>query len=117
MKSVRLHRVFCVSMAALLLSAAGCKQTDPQSSIEQRQEQQRQAEATQEVAEPVPTEPTKPELPPLFDDIERRTFQFFWDTTNERNGLTPDRFPSRPFSSIASVGFALTAYPIGIENG
>lgn len=33
------------------------------------------------------------------------------------NGLTPDRYPSRPFASIASVGFALTAYPIGIENG
>ena len=63
-----------------------------------------------------PAAPSKPELPPLFRDIERRTFQFFWDTTNETNGLTPDRFPSRPFSSIASVGFALTAYPIGIEN-
>lgn len=66
---------------------------------------------------PAPPKPLKPELPPLFSDIERRTFQFFWDTTNEVNGLTPDRFPSRPFASIASVGFALTAYPIGIENG
>jgi len=66
---------------------------------------------------PAPPKPLKPELPPLFGDIERRTFQFFWDTTNETNGLTPDRFPSRPFASIASVGFALTAYPIGIENG
>ena len=66
---------------------------------------------------PAPPKPLKPELPPLFGDIERRTFQFFWDTTNEVNGLTPDRFPSRPFASIASVGFALTAYPIGIENG
>ena len=65
----------------------------------------------------LPPRPMKPELPPLFDDIERRTFQFFWDTTNEQNGLTPDRYPSRPFASIASVGFALTAYPIGIENG
>ena len=65
----------------------------------------------------LPPRPMKPELPPLFDDIERRTFQFFWDTTNEVNGMTPDRYPSRPFASIASVGFALTAYPIGIENG
>ena len=68
--------------------------------------------------EPAQAEPPgPPQLPPLFRDIERRTFQFFWDTTNELNGLTPDRFPSRPFASIASVGFALTAYPIGIENG
>ena len=65
----------------------------------------------------LPPRPMKPELPPLFDDIERRTFQFFWDTSNEQNGLTPDRYPSRPFASVASVGFALTAYPIGIENG
>ncbi len=65
----------------------------------------------------LPPRPMKPELPPLFDDIERRTFQFFWDTTNEQNGLTPDRYPSRPFASIASVGFALTAYPVGIEKG
>jgi hypothetical protein len=55
-------------------------------------------------------------LPPLFDDIERRTFDFFWDTTNVDNGLAPDRHPSRPFSSIAAVGFALTAYPIGVER-
>lgn len=71
-------------------------------------------------AEPAPKEQEPegpPDLPPLFRDIERRTFQFFWDTTNEVNGLTPDRFPSRPFASIASVGFSLTAYPIGIENG
>lgn len=70
-----------------------------------------------QVPAPRPTPDTRPKLPPLFDDIERRTFQFFWDTTNEKNGLTPDRFPSRPFSSIASVGFALTAYPVGVENG
>src|SRR3546814_9945887 len=31
--------------------------------------------------------------------------------------MTPDRFPSRPFASIAAIGFALTAYPIGVENG
>ena len=67
--------------------------------------------------EPEPEETGPPELPPLFADIERRTFQFFWDTTNEVNGLTPDRFPSRPFSSVAAVGYALTAYPIGIERG
>ena len=32
-------------------------------------------------------------------------------------GLTPDRGPSESFSSIAAVGFALTAYPIGVERG
>ena len=49
--------------------------------------------------------------------VERDTFNFFWKTTNPRNGLTPDRFPDPPFSSIAGVGFALTAYPVGAKRG
>lgn len=56
-------------------------------------------------------------LPPLIDDIQHRTFRFFWETTNPENGLTPDRWPTESFSSIAAVGFALTAYPIGVERG
>jgi len=51
------------------------------------------------------------------DELERRTFDFFWDTTRADNGLAPDRWPSAPFSSVAAVGFALTAYPIGVERG
>jgi hypothetical protein len=53
----------------------------------------------------------------FLDTLERRTFDWFWETTNPRNGLTPDRAPNPPFSSIAAVGFALTAYPIGAERG
>lgn len=51
------------------------------------------------------------------DDLERRTFDFFWETTRADNGLAPDRWPSAPFSSVAAVGFALSAYPIGVERG
>ena len=58
-----------------------------------------------------------PVLPPLFDDIERRAFDFFWETVNKANGLVPDRWPNPPFSSIAAVGMALTVYPIGVERG
>ena len=54
---------------------------------------------------------------PLFDDLARRTFDFFWETTPANNGLSPDRYPTPSFSSIAAVGFALTAYPIGVERG
>jgi hypothetical protein len=70
-------------------------------------------------AEPVavPREMRLGGLPALFDDLERRTFAFFWDTTNPRNGLVPDRWPNVTFSSIAAVGFALTAYPIGVTRG
>jgi hypothetical protein len=53
----------------------------------------------------------------FMDTLSRRTFDFFWQTTNPRNGLTPDRWPTKSFSSVAAVGFALTAYPIGVEHG
>ncbi|MEO7713500.1 MAG: glucoamylase family protein, partial [Gemmatimonadaceae bacterium] len=53
----------------------------------------------------------------FLDTLSRRTFDFFWETTNPRNGLTPDRWPTPSFSSVAAVGFALTAYPIGVERG
>jgi hypothetical protein len=51
------------------------------------------------------------------EDLERRTFAFFWQNANPRNGLVADRAPTPAFSSIAAVGFALTAYPIGVERG
>jgi hypothetical protein len=57
------------------------------------------------------------ELPDFYDDIEKRTFRYFWDLANRANGLVPDRWPSPSFCSIAAVGFALTAYPIGVERG
>ena len=33
------------------------------------------------------------------------------------NGLVPDRWPTPSFSSIAAVGFGLTAYGVGAERG
>jgi hypothetical protein len=56
-------------------------------------------------------------LPAFYEDIEKRTFRFFWETVNRSNGLVPDRWPTPSFSSIAAVGFALTAYPVGVERG
>ncbi|MBU6297022.1 MAG: Tat pathway signal protein [Alphaproteobacteria bacterium] len=50
-------------------------------------------------------------------DIHHRTFKFFWDTTPAQTGLTPDRWPTTSFCSIAAVGFALTAYCIGVKSG
>ena len=67
-------------------------------------------------AEPPPFAAAQP-LPALFDDIERRTFDFFWATANPANGLVPDRYPTSSPASIAAVGFALTAYVIGAERG
>jgi hypothetical protein len=56
-------------------------------------------------------------LPDFYEEIERRTFRWFWDTVNRTNGLVPDRSPTPSFSSIAAVGFALPAYAIGVERG
>lgn len=50
-------------------------------------------------------------------------FDFFWeqantDLTSAGYGLVRDRYPGSPgIASIAAVGFALTAYPIGVEQG
>lgn len=54
---------------------------------------------------------------PFLGDLEQRTFQYFWRTTDPRTGLTPDRSPSSAFASIAAIGFALTAYPTGASEG
>ena len=57
------------------------------------------------------------EVPPLIDDLERRTFDYFWELGNPVNGLVPDRWPTPSASSIAAVGFGLTAYGVGVERG
>lgn len=54
---------------------------------------------------------------PVVNNLERRTFRYFWDTTDKQTGLAPDRYPSPSFASIAAVGFALTAYVVGAERG
>lgn len=53
----------------------------------------------------------------FLDDVERRTFNYFWKTTPAENGLTPDRWPSKSASSIAAVGFGLTACCLGVDRG
>jgi hypothetical protein len=53
----------------------------------------------------------------LLDDVERRGFHYFWDLADPHTLLVPDRAPTPSFSSIAAVGFGLTAYGIGAERG
>jgi hypothetical protein len=53
----------------------------------------------------------------FLDEVQARTFRFFWERSNPATGLTPDRWPTQSFDSIAATGFALTAYPIGVERG
>src|SRR5256885_12732248 len=51
------------------------------------------------------------------DDVEKRSFHFFWNLADSKTLLIPDRAPTPSFSSIAAVGFGLTAYGIGAERG
>jgi hypothetical protein len=51
------------------------------------------------------------------DDLEHRTFDWFWQSADPYTGLVPDSWPNHTFSSIAAVGFGLTAYGIGVERG
>jgi hypothetical protein len=60
---------------------------------------------------------TRNNLPGFYEEIEKRTFGYFWDTANPKNGLVPDRWPTPSFCSIAAVGFALPSYAVGIERG
>src|SRR5258706_12445084 len=55
--------------------------------------------------------------PALIDDLQQRSFRFFWEQSDPQSGLTPDRWPTPSFCSIASVGFALTAHPVGGVRG
>lgn len=54
---------------------------------------------------------------------QKRSFDFFWETTNHEEGspgygMSRDRYPGNPtIASIASVGFALSAYVIGVDEG
>jgi hypothetical protein len=77
------------------------------------------AQAGQAAKHPAPAaaRPTHEKLPPMVEDLERRTFDWFWDSANPRNGLVPDHYPTKSFASIAAVGFGLTAYGVGVERG
>ena len=63
-----------------------------------------------------PAHLTSPVVDPFLIELQERTFHYFWDTANPRNGLIPDRHPSPSASSIAAVGFGLTTYPIAVER-
>src|ERR1051326_4023816 len=53
----------------------------------------------------------------LLDTLQRSAFNFFWNEVNPANGLIRDRSSSGAPSSIASVGFGLTAICIGADHG
>jgi hypothetical protein len=104
----RWGRIVALAVTAALVVGAGCARGA--------------ASAAPATPVPVPSAPGARFTPTgeqsaFLDTLGRRTFDWFWETTNPRNGLTPDRWPTKSFSSVAAVGFALTAYPVGVERG
>ena len=53
----------------------------------------------------------------LLDTLQHSAFNFFWTEANPSNGLIRDRNNGSTLASIASVGFGLSAIPIGIDHG
>ncbi|HKX84710.1 MAG TPA: glycoside hydrolase family 3 C-terminal domain-containing protein, partial [Pyrinomonadaceae bacterium] len=77
---------------------------------------------------PVPTAAVSKEDDEFLGDLQRRTFQFFWEHSDPNTGLTLDRSrttgePPPPIethhkvASIASTGFALSGYCVAAERG
>ncbi|WP_298161578.1 glucoamylase family protein [Brevundimonas sp.] len=54
---------------------------------------------------------------PEIDELQRRTFDWFVHVTDRETGLTPDRWPTESFCSVAAVGFALACWPVGVQRG
>lgn len=64
-----------------------------------------------------PCPPVSPEDDTMLDSLQRDTFEYFLHEDNPANGLIADKTrPGWP-ASIAAVGLALAAYPIGVERG
>ena len=51
----------------------------------------------------VPARPLSPLVEPVLIDLEERTFRYFWDTTNPKNGLVPDRYMPDPDAKAARL--------------
>jgi hypothetical protein len=71
---------------------------------------------------PAPAGALSKEDDQLLDDVEKATFQYFWEQANPKTGLIKDRCNVRGndtgvVASIASTGFGLTALCIGANRG
>ncbi len=59
---------------------------------------------------------TNEPVPYSTEELQRRTFLYFWELADSFNFQIPDRYPTLVFSSIAATGFGLSAYIAGVEK-
>lgn len=96
------YKPFTLIIPFLLLVA--CKpQTPPSSPI------------TQSANENIPFDTASMTL--KLDDLQRRTFNFFWEQADTVSGQVLDRYPKLDFYSVAATGFGLSSYIVGVERG
>jgi hypothetical protein len=101
----QLRVLLLTTLALLALGAAGCHPAPSSGRI------------AAVPAVPAPARAAAASDDAFLEEVEAATFHYFWDLANPRNGLVPDRHPTPSFSSIAAVGFGLTAIPVGVERG
>ncbi|MGD0946925.1 MAG: hypothetical protein ABSA52_05800, partial [Candidatus Binatia bacterium] len=53
----------------------------------------------------------------MLEALQRDAFGYFQHETNPANGLVIDKTREGWPASIAAVGLALAAYPVGVEHG
>ena len=51
------------------------------------------------------------------ESLQRESFGYFEHEANSANGLVKDKTAQNWPASIAATGFALAAYPVGVERG
>lgn len=112
--------------AVLSTETAAATETPAPPAATATQENTKVMETATETAAPQPTGSTALDLVDIDAVIAyemKGSFDFFWEQANtDENspayGLIRDRFPgSEGIASMASVGFGLTAYTIGVEKG
>lgn len=60
--------------------------------------------------------PFSPDENRLLDEVQRGCFDYLWNEVGQPAGLVRDRLTA-DVSSVAAVGFQLSALPIGVERG
>lgn len=67
--------------------------------------------------------PISPSPPPSLEAVQRRAFDFFWNESDPKTGLTKDRAKnvgvpdSYTVASTAATGYALASLPVGVAHG
>ncbi len=60
---------------------------------------------------------TSPPPDDALDDLQRKTFGYFLNETNPKNGMVPDSTREGAAASLTAIGLGLTACCIGVERG